>query len=134
MLFFRPLKVLYTHLPNHTHTHLYTDGGGCYAECQNVYQEHFRLKYLDQGHVDMRTGGAGNPTSGLPISERPTLKPEPEPDIPSKSVPRGMGANEKWQLAFKPPVCLCMDQEVVGEVMALQALGVNLAKLAAAVR
>ena len=43
------------------------------------HQEQFGVKYLAQGHIDTRTGGAGNRTTDLPISGRPALPPEPQP-------------------------------------------------------
>lgn len=55
----RPLKALYTTVFTHSHTHSYSNGGGCHAECQPAHQEQLEVKCLAQGHIGMWTGGTG---------------------------------------------------------------------------
>ena len=50
-----------------------------HAGCWHGHREQFWVQYLAKGHFDMWTGGAGNRITNLPIGERPTLPPEPQP-------------------------------------------------------
>lgn len=52
----------------HSHTHSCTDGRGCLSRRQPPHQEQLRVKYLARPHIDMRTEGAMNQASDLPIS------------------------------------------------------------------
>ena len=56
---------------------------------QPVHQEQFGVKYLTKGHIDMKTGGARNRTTDLPVSGRPALPPEPQ--LPPSQVIKRCG-------------------------------------------
>ena len=69
-----------SHSPIHTHS--YTDGRGYHTggsepltHIWQRYREQFRVKYPDQGHMSICTGGARNWTTDLPFSGwlRPNL-------------------------------------------------------------
>lgn len=72
----RPHSPIHTlMLPTHPSdgtTHSYTFTHRWYS-CR----EQFEVKYVTQGHSDMRTGDDRNQTTDLSITERPSLRPQP---------------------------------------------------------
>lgn len=64
-----------SHIQPFTHSYIACSTLSITHRCR---QGQFRVQVLAQGHFSMRTGGAGDQSTDLLVSGRPTLPPEPQ--------------------------------------------------------